>query len=114
MNVLKTSKQTNRYAAKVIGLITSRLPGVKCGAVHYKCLEQDKTNALQKSAGYFDEMMILSPQSITDVQWWYNNVNCSKNNIMKDEPAIEISSDASIFEWGSCLQQCSHWRDIWP
>ena len=114
MNVLKTSKQTNRYVAKVIGFITSRLPGVKCEAVHYKCLEQDKTNALQKSAGYFDEMMILSPQSITDVQWWYNNVNCSKDNIMKDEPAIEISSDASIFEWGSCLQQYSHWRDIWP
>ena len=42
-------------------------------------------------------MMILSPQSIIDVQWWYNNINCSKNNIMKSQPVIEISSDATNF-----------------
>ena len=46
-------------------------------------------------------MIILSPQSITDVQWWYNKINCSKNNITKGEPAIEISSDASSFGWGA-------------
>ena len=44
-------------------------------------------------------MMILSPQSLIDVQWWYNKINCSKNNITKDEPVIEISSDASSFGW---------------
>ena len=46
-------------------------------------------------------MMILSPQSIIDVQWWYNKINCSKNNIMKGEPVIEISSDAPCFGWGA-------------
>ena len=46
-------------------------------------------------------MMILSPQSITDVQWWYNKTNCSKNNITKGEPVIEISSGANSFGWGA-------------
>ena len=46
-------------------------------------------------------MMILSPRSITDVQWWYNKINCSKNDITKGEPVIEISSDASSFRWGA-------------
>ena len=44
-------------------------------------------------------MMILSPQSIIDVQWWYNKISCSKNNITKGEPVIEISSYASSFGW---------------
>ena len=76
----------------------SSLPGVKYGAAHYKYLEQDKTNTLKISKRCFDAM-ILSPQSIIDVQWWYNNINCSKYNITKDEPVIEISSDASSFGW---------------
>ena len=46
-------------------------------------------------------MMILFPQSITDVQWWYNKIICSKNNITKGEPVIEVSSDASSFGWGA-------------
>ena len=62
---------------------------------HYKCLEQDKTNVLKISKGHFDAMMILSPQSIINVQWWYSNINSSKNNITKSEPVLKILSDAS-------------------
>ena len=46
-------------------------------------------------------MMILSPQSINDVHWWYNKITCSRNNITKGEAVIEISSDASSFGWGT-------------
>ena len=97
--LLLKNNQIITYVAKVIGLITSSLSGVKHGGAHYKYLEQDKTNAIKISKGCFDVMMILSPQSITDVQWWYNKMNCSKNNITKGEPATEISSDASSFVW---------------
>ena len=52
--------------------------------------------------------MILSPQSITDIQWWYNKINCSKNSITKGEPVTEISSDASSFGWGAaCNSICT-------
>ena len=99
--MLHKNNQTIRYVEEVIGLMTSSLPGVKYGVAHYKYLEQDKTNAFKISKEYFDAMMILSPQSIIDVQWWYNNINCSKNNITKGESVIEISSDASSFGWGA-------------
>ena len=34
-----------------------------------------------------------------DVQWWYNKISFSNNNIAKGRLAIEISSDASSFGW---------------
>ena len=48
--------------------------------------------------------MISSPQLITDVQWWYNKINCFKNNIMKGQPVFEFGQ--SVFEtlnWYGCL-----------
>ena len=45
--LLHKNNQTIRYVAKVIGLMTSRLPG----ADHYKYLEQDEPNALKISKG---------------------------------------------------------------
>ena len=54
----------------MIGLMAANLPGVKFGAAHYKYLDWDKTSALKISKGCFDGMMILSPQSITDVEWY--------------------------------------------
>ena len=47
--------------------MTSNLPGVKYGAAQHKSLAQDKANALKISKGCFDAMMILSPQSVTDI-----------------------------------------------
>ena len=81
--------------------MTSSLPRVKYGATHYKYLEQDKINSLKIYKGRFDAMMILSPQLIINIEWWYNNINSSKNNITKCELVIEISSDASSFGWGA-------------
>ena len=94
---LHKNRQTIRYVAKVIGLMTSSLSGVKYGPAHYKYLEQDKTNAIKISKGCFGAMTILSPRSLIDIQWWYNNINCSKNNITKGEPVIEILSEAGSF-----------------
>ena len=58
--LLHKNNQTIRYVVKVIGLMTSGLPGVKYGAARYKFLEQDKTNALKISKGCFDAIMVLS------------------------------------------------------
>ena len=106
--LLHRNNQTTRYVAKKICLMTSSLPGVKYGAAHYKYLQQDKTNALKISKGCFDAIMILSSLPITDIQWWYNKINFLKNNITKDEPAIEILSDAGSFGWKAvCNNICT-------
>ena len=54
------NNQTIRYVAKVIGLMTSSLAGVKYRAAHNKYLEKDKTNTLKIPKRCFDAM-ILSP-----------------------------------------------------
>ena len=90
--------------------MTSSLPRVKYGAAHYKCLEQDITNALKIW------MLGCHGDFIFTVYNWclavpmYNNINCSKNNITKCEPVIEISSDASSFGWGAV---CNNIRTGW-
>ena len=86
--MLHKKNQTIRYVGKVAGLMTSSLSIVKYGVAFCKSLEQDKTNALKICKGCFDVMMILSPQSITDVEFCYNKIGCSKNNITKGEPVI--------------------------
>ena len=63
------NNQTIRYVAKVIGLMTSSLPGVKHGAAHYKYLEQDKTNALKISKGWFDGWLLWF---MSAVNIWYS------------------------------------------
>ena len=52
-------------------------------------------------------MRIFSPRSVTDIQWWYNTINSSKNNIAKAKPVIEISFDASSFGWGAVCDKFS-------
>ena len=45
--LLHKNNQTIWYVPKVIGLMTSSLPGVKYGVANYKYLAKDKTNALK-------------------------------------------------------------------
>ena len=61
------NNQTIRYVAKVIGLMTSSLPGVKHGAAHYKYLEQEKQMPLRYlKDDLMDDYDDLCPQSISD------------------------------------------------
>ena len=92
--MLHKNNQNTRHVAKVIGLMTSSLPGANYGTAHYKYLEQDKTNGFKLSKGCFDAVMKFSPKSITDVQRQYNKLDFSKYNIMKGKPVTAISSDA--------------------
>ena len=99
--LLHKNNQTIRYVAKGIGLMASSLSGVKYGVSYYKYLAQDKTNGLKLSKECFDFIIILPLKQIILVRWWYNKTNCSKNNITKGEPVIEILFDASSFSWGA-------------
>ena len=58
--------------------------------------------------------MALSPQSVIDVQWCYNKINCSKNNITKGKLVTEISSDTSSFWWGAVCNNIRTWGAFNP
>ena len=63
---------TIREVAKVLGLLTSSLPGVLYGPLHYRSIEMDKTQALKSNRGNFDSIMALSGEAVADLKWWIN------------------------------------------
>ena len=55
----KNSKANDRYIPWITGLITSSLPRIKYGGLHYKHLEKDKINALKKSKAHLMQKCIF-------------------------------------------------------
>ena len=129
--LLHKNNQTIRYVAKVMGLMTSSLLGVKYGAAYYK-YKQYKTNALKISKGFFDAIMILSLQSITDVQCWYNKINCSKKILRKvnlllkfhlmqvvlggklSKTIFALEGHLTLTKWNTILMLTNFWQQSFP
>ena len=65
---------TIREVEKVLGLLTSSLPGVLYGPLHYRSLEIDKTQAMKSNHGNFDSIIALSGEEVADLKWWINSV----------------------------------------
>ena len=51
---------TIRDLAKIIGKLVAAFPGCLYGPLHYRCLELDKTIALNKENGNFDALITMS------------------------------------------------------
>ena len=66
--------QSIKRVAKIIGIIVSGIPGVKCGSSHYINLERDKLSAIKSNKGSFDSNMTLSERACSDLQWWCTNI----------------------------------------
>jgi len=65
-----------------------------------RSLEIDKNAALQQNNGIYEATMTLSPESISDLRWWVTNLPAACKNITTDNPAIEMTTDASNLGWG--------------
>ena len=92
--LLTISKPSIRFLAKVIGTLISALPAVKYGLLYYRNLENEKTQALQKSKGNFDapcEISILAKQELI---WWKQNAIFS-SWICPPEIELDLYTDAS-------------------
>ena len=50
----------------VIGMVIAALPGVQHGALHYRILESEKTDALCQNGGDYNKSMTLSPGNYGD------------------------------------------------
>ena len=85
-----------RSVATIIGHMVASLPAVLYGALYYRNLDRDKTNALRVKKGNFDKRMSISAKGVQEMQWWYDHLDDSfgyiKGAIVIDEV---IYSDAS-------------------
>ena len=101
IDLLECRTGTIRYIAKVLGLITSSLPGVKYGGAHYRRLEYDKIIALRKHHGSFDAKMTISTEAVYDLKWWCKNIPTSYNDTSKTTPRLTVKTDACLTGWGA-------------
>ena len=105
--LLQEKALTIREVAKVLGLLTSSLPGVLYGPLHYRSLEMDKTQALKSNQGNFDSIMALSGEAVADLQWWINSVEETSKPVKQREIQITMTTDASKKGWGCSVEGTS-------
>ena len=103
---------TIREVAKVSGLLTSSLPGVLYGPLHYRSLEMDKTQALKSNQGNFDSIMALSGVAVADLQWWVNSAEETSKPVKQRETQITMTTDASKKKW-ECSVEGTSTRGPW-
>ena len=85
-----------RKVASVIGKIVSSFPGVMHGALYYRHLEKDKSQALLRSKGDFDDSMSLSSHAKSELHWWIQHVGNACNVINHPQAQHQITTDASL------------------
>lgn len=102
--LLENSSTSIREVASVVGKIVCSLPGVMHGALYYRHLEKDKSQALLRSKGNFDDLMSLSSQAKSELHWWIQHVGNAYNVIKNPQPQHRITTDASLMGWG-CPQE---------
>ena len=100
--LLTTQKPLSiRQVATVIGKIVASFPGVMYGPLYYRCLEADKSTALKKQKGNFDAIMSLSKMAKQELHWWVNHAQGSYQQLSRDKPSHQITTDASLIGWGA-------------
>ena len=100
--VLSAEKNTIRCIAQLGGKFSSSFIAVPEGKLYFRNMDRDKTKALALNKGNFDKYMKLSSQGIEDITWWYNNIMSSVSPILRENPSIVITTDASMKGWGAC------------
>ena len=105
-------KHKIRDVASLIGKLTSTFPGVQYGPLHYRHLEQDKTEALKQCGGDYEAPMVLSNGSLRDLQWWVTNLDTAFRNIHIGEPECIVHTDASLTGWGAKCERMSA-QGVW-
>ena len=96
-----------RTLAKLLGKFASSFMAVPFGRLHYRALERHKTESLRIHKGKFDRKIVLSKDARNDILWWKHNIKGSWSPIIRDNPKIEMTTDASTIGWGAVIKEIS-------
>lgn len=99
--LLANPSRSIREVDSVIGEIVSSFPGVMHGALYYRHLEKDKSQALLRSKCNFDDSMSLSSHAKSELHCWIQHVGNACNVINHPQPQHHITTDASLMGWGA-------------
>ncbi|PJE77915.1 hypothetical protein CI610_03152 [invertebrate metagenome] len=71
-------------------------------------MEADKVNALVLSDGDYDSLVSLSTDSVCEIVWWQENVvRLNGKPISYKDPAVVVTTDASLEGWGAVMDGIS-------
>ena len=101
-NVLKASQLTIQEVAELVGQLVASFPGVPLGKLYYRQIDNEKSRALKRAGGSFAQNMTLSKRAISDLNWWFCNIDSCFTKIESKNPSIVIKTDASNFGFGGC------------
>jgi len=104
--LLQDKAITIREVAKVLGLLTSSLPRVLYGPLHYRSIEMDKTQALKSNQGNFGSIMALSGEAVADLQWWINSVEETSKPVKQRETRINMTTVVKDAHLGRSQSDC--------
>lgn len=102
-----------RDFAKLIGFLVSCCPAVNYGWLYTKECERLKFLALDSNKEDYDAYLLVSKESILELDWWKKRDRLFKNPIREMKFFLEIYSDASLSGWGIfCNKQRAygHWN----
>lgn len=105
---------TIRDVSELIGKMIASEPGVPYAKLFHKRIEIEKNRQLRQSKGNFDANIVLSENCQSDIQWWIDNIEISKQFLAKAPPTVVIKSDSSGFGWGGVLGDKTtggHWSE---
>ena len=85
-----------------MGKFSSSFIGVPEGKLHFRDLEREKNKALSKSKGNYDKYTTLSKDAKDEIIWWRDNIENVFSPILRDNPTIIITTDASLLGWEAC------------
>ena len=97
---LTSEHNTVRDIACLLGKFSSSFIAVPQGKLHFRNLERNKTKALIINKGNFDKQISLSNIAKAEIAWWEDHIMHSFAPIIRDNPTIVITTDASLLGWG--------------
>ena len=95
-----------RTLAHFIGTLVATKPAVPLGPLHFRALQDLKTQALICHQATYQSLVQLSQAAQTDLQWWITQLPLHySTTILRTEASIVIESNASRLGWGAVCRE---------
>ena len=100
-DLLQKREPTIREVAGLVGLMVVYQQAFVYAGAYVKGIEKEKTEALSRTRGDFDQPMVLGEKARTDIAWWLQNIGCSGAPVRRKSPDMVVYTDASNEGWGA-------------
>jgi hypothetical protein len=99
--MLKRETSSVRHLAKLIGKLTASAQAVLSAPLNYRRLQMQKSRALLKGHQCYEATVTLTVDCKKELRWWVEELQvCNGKAILKPQPDLIITTDASKIGWG--------------